>query len=122
MYAKKGLKDLKSDKEIIDEIAESSNLFIPQKESVEKIVSGVKLKGDRVIALNLVSDNLTDIPDSIGKLADLRKLTIKSNRLVEIPESIKQLVALREFTIYANNLTVIPESIGQLLGLRRHNY
>lgn len=41
----------------------------------------------------------SSIPDSIGKLKSLRKLTLHSNNLETLPESIGNLSSLRELGI-----------------------
>lgn len=70
--------------------------------------------------LNLCSNNLTGvIPESIGKLINLRILYLVDNHLSGcIPDNIGNLTKLEELSLQTNKLTgSIPESIGNLNNL-----
>jgi len=61
---------------------------------------------------------LTRIPDSIGQLTQLQRLTASGCQLTSFPESLGQLVQLRELHAADNQLTALPESLRQLKALR----
>ncbi len=66
-----------------------------------------------------------EIPASIGKLTNLRKLILKRNDIQIIPTSIRRLVLLKELNLSCNNLSEIPEMLGVLNSLEilnlKHN-
>jgi internalin A len=71
--------------------------------------------------LNLSSNNLTDLPASIFKLYKLEFLLVSSNNLTNLtnlPDSIGQLQQLELLNLNSNNLTNLPESIVQLQNLQ----
>ncbi len=64
-------------------------------------------------------NNLTTLPESIGKLTQLTHLFCDHNHLTSLPESIGNLSQLQVFHCNHNKLTTVPESIGNLQQLRR---
>ncbi len=70
--------------------------------------------------LMLIDNNLTTLPESIGKLINLRVLYLECNNLTALPESIGNL-DLTFLDVSNNKLTVLPESIGKLTSLARLN-
>jgi Leucine-rich repeat (LRR) protein len=71
--------------------------------------------------LDLRSNQLSLIPESIGKLVNLRQLILTNNQLAVIPESIGNLVNLETLYLDRNKLTTLPESIGELVNLKTLN-
>jgi nucleoside phosphorylase/GTPase SAR1 family protein len=71
--------------------------------------------------LSLHNNQLTELPDSIGDLSNLRSLHLSVNQLTKLPDSIGQLSNLRELYLVENQLTELPDSIGQLSNLRELN-
>ena len=67
--------------------------------------------------LYLWENNLTILPESIGKLTGLTGLDLSENNLTILPESIGNLTGLTWLGLRSNNLTVLPERIGDLTGL-----
>jgi class 3 adenylate cyclase len=61
---------------------------------------------------------LIKLPESIGQLTQLRHLKASGNRLAELPESLGQVTHLRDLELRSNQLTVLPESLGKLTELR----
>ena len=68
--------------------------------------------------LSLHNNNITDIPEVIGKLQQLHTLSLSNNNLTDIPEVIGKLQQLQSLYLNNNNLTDIPEVIGKLQQLQ----
>lgn len=69
--------------------------------------------------IRLPSRYVTEIPESIGKLRNLKSLYLSGNTIKILPESIGQLRNLRNLDLSNNLIETIPESIGHLKNLRR---
>ena len=74
-----------------------------------------KLKNLKI--LNLGNNNLANVPESIGSLSNLISLDLKENRLIDLPESIGNLSNLTSLYLRDNRLISLPESIGNLSNL-----
>ena len=73
----------------------------------------------KLTSLELVG-NFENIPNSIGCLANLTELQIISDKIVEIPESISSLINLKKLDInnkYSGTLDNLPKNIGKLTNL-----
>ena len=57
------------------------------------------------------------MPESIGRLSDLRELYLGDNELARLPDSLGHLTALTTLYLTRNRLDDLPESIGRLTGL-----
>lgn len=68
--------------------------------------------------LNLSGMKLTELPDSLWELTQLRILHLNYNKLSELPDAIKNLRQLQELYLSDNVLTKLPDSIGNLIQLR----
>ena len=67
--------------------------------------------------LDLGGNQITSIPEAIAQLSNLTQLNLMSNQITSIPETIAQLSNLTELDLRNNQITVIPEAIGQLSNL-----
>jgi internalin A len=76
---------------------------------------------ERAFRLDLSEQNLTALPEAIGRLARLQGLSLSGNQLTALPEAIGQLARLQELDLSGNQLTAVPEAIGQLAQLKRLN-
>ncbi|MHA1985764.1 MAG: leucine-rich repeat domain-containing protein [Promethearchaeota archaeon] len=65
--------------------------------------------------------NISNIPESIGTLAYLEKLSLRRNSVEKIPESIKKLSRLKDLDLSYNNLEGVPKIIQTLNSLERLN-
>lgn len=70
------------------------------------------------ISLNLSYLRLTELPESIAQLSQLRALILKGNQLTMLPEFITRLARLLELSLSNNQLRTLPESIARLSKLR----
>jgi Leucine-rich repeat (LRR) protein len=69
---------------------------------------------NQLISLNLFSNQLKVLPKSLGQLSQLAELDVGRNDLTALPESFAQLKQLQSLTLSENELSELPESIGQL--------
>jgi hypothetical protein len=67
--------------------------------------------------LDLSYNQLVFIPESIGNCVNLTTLDLSNNKLIKIPNSIDKLSNLIELDLSYNQLETIPESIGNLINL-----
>ncbi len=91
----------------------------------EKKIEEARRKGAK--ELDLSDMQLTELPESIGELAQLHKLDLghdwsknfeKRNHLTTLPESLGQLTQLQSLNLSSNHLTALSESLGQLTQLQ----
>jgi Leucine-rich repeat (LRR) protein len=61
---------------------------------------------------------ISELPESIGELVNLKDLVLYWNKLTTLPESIGNLVNLKNLYLEGNQLTTLPESIGKLINLK----
>ncbi len=54
------------------------------------------------------------VPEGLGALRALRKLTLNGNQLSSLPASLAGLSALQELWLQGNRLEQLPETLGQL--------
>lgn len=71
--------------------------------------------------LDLSYKDLTELPESIGKLTQLQSLDISYNQLTQLPETLGQLMQLRSLKLIRIKLETLPEWLGQLKQLQSLN-
>ena len=69
-------------------------------------------------SLNVASNALTVLPDSIGALTALTRLDVHNNTLGELPESLGNLTRLALANFSHNGLPSLPSSFGSLVALK----
>ncbi|WP_166618367.1 NEL-type E3 ubiquitin ligase domain-containing protein [Paraburkholderia madseniana] len=74
---------------------------------------------DWLTDLNVNGSELLSLPDSIGRLHRLDKLSAERNALTALPESLGELCALTDLYVRGNGLLSLPDSIGRLHRLER---
>jgi len=81
------------------------------------VIMGKSYNINTTTKLDLSQNNLTSLPESIGRLTNLQELNLESNKLTSLPESIGRLTNLEFLYLIGNRLTSLPESIGRLTNL-----
>ncbi len=71
--------------------------------------------------LSLSGNNLVNLPASFGKLKRLENLNLNSNQFEMLPEIFRELQSLKMLFIESNKLTLLPESMGDLRSLEELN-
>ena len=64
--------------------------------------------------VNGINQQLTQLPNDIGQLTNLKQLYLEWNNLTTLPESISQLSNLENLAISNNWLTSLPDDFGSL--------
>lgn len=67
--------------------------------------------------LFLRRNSLISLPEDIGNLTNIKRLTLEGNKLTKLPESIVNLQKLTELDIDFNNLVCLPKEIGSMTNL-----
>ena len=75
-----------------------------------------KLTNLRIIWL--INCNLKKLPESIGNLTSLELLVLSNNNLISLPESIGNLRKLERLELQGNKIVQLPESLGALKALK----
>src|SRR6185503_12221039 len=63
------------------------------------------------------TEKLSEWPESLYQLTELRSLDLFGNQLTALPESLGHLSQLRTLDLRSNQLTALPESLGHLTQL-----
>nr|GMD35821.1 plant intracellular Ras-group-related LRR protein 7 [Ipomoea batatas] len=67
--------------------------------------------------MTLDKNRMTTLPDELGQLVKLERLSVSSNSLVSLPGTIGSLRNLVLLNVSSNNLKILPESIGNCFSL-----
>lgn len=74
-----------------------------------------------ITELEICSDQITELPESIGYLHNLTHLALNCKALERLPESIGQLSQLERLTITSDEVKQLPESFARLTSLSSLN-
>ncbi len=83
-------------------------------EALKRIEKALK---ERSTSLDLSGLGLTDLPKSLGQLAQLRNLDLSNNDLTELPEWLGSLLQLESLDVSINELTELRPSLRHLMQL-----
>jgi len=73
-----------------------------------------------LVVLDVESNQLKTLPNSIGCLTKLKILNVSSNLLESLPKTIENCMSLEEITANFNKLTNLPETMGfELMNLKK---
>ena len=71
-----------------------------------------------VHTLGLNSNELCELPESIGDMRSLARLLLDDNALQAVPASVGRLARCEELGLSANRLASLPDALGELRALR----
>lgn len=88
----------------------------------DKIIKETEKSGSTTLDLSLPEDEkdapkLTELPDSISRLRQLKVLLLSRNQLTVLPKSLGQLTLLVRLDLSYNRLAALPPEIGKLTAL-----
>lgn len=75
-------------------------------------------ENDRLVELNMSNQNITELPENLGYLAELKYLVFNNNQITTIPSSIEFLVNLDSLDLSNNVLTSLPTGFSELEDLK----
>jgi hypothetical protein len=76
----------------------------------------------RVVALQLRQLGLTQIPDTIWQLEELRSLNLAENRIEFVADDIGRLSHLTMLDLGHNQISMLPDTLGALRSMRDYLY
>ena len=80
--------------------------------------TGFFVENGHITRLSLRRLNLTELPNSIGNLKELRILFLTSNHLINLPESFKNLSNLKNLQLGGNKFQALPDWFGNFKNLQ----
>jgi len=88
---------------------------------LKKVIWRVKyeIEDCRVIQLDFLFKNLTNIPEAVKYLTSLKKLGFRYNQLTTLPQWISNLNNLESINLNINSINKLPDSFGNLINLRK---
>ena len=69
--------------------------------------------------LSLINNEFTSLPGSITNLVSLEQLLLESNQLTSLPDDFGNLINLKELNLNSNQIEQLPETIGSLISLEK---
>jgi len=120
-------KDIKKQKKItknavdkfIKDLKKTGNRISIYRTNIEQISNKYsKYENGEITELILSGSELKSLPETIGDLTTLKKLTMYKTQLTSLPETIGNLTSLKELTLMDNRLSSLPASIGNLSSLQ----
>ncbi|KNE59954.1 hypothetical protein AMAG_05400 [Allomyces macrogynus ATCC 38327] len=81
---------------------------------IQALPEGVFRQFDHLVALDLSSNKLKNLPASLARLVSLRDLNVRENCLAELPVELQALEHLQVLNVSINELAVIPPWIHEL--------
>ena len=108
--------DAKARRKPIDVQPTSANLSF---HALNSVPGGVRFDERRLVHLYLNDNQLTALPESIGRLRSLWQLFVHNNQLRTLPTALGQLRSLWELDVHNNQLTSLPKAVSKLSSLRR---
>ena len=90
--------------------------FFDYAKKIEEVAEPIKAES---IKLDLICNQLTNLPKEIGQLTNLTLLNLWDNQLKSLPKEIGQLTNLTSLRLLKTQLTSLPKEIGQLTKLSK---
>lgn len=79
--------------------------------------AGYVIENEQIVELSLFGFRLSNLPNEIGELTQLRKLNLSNNNLNSLTESFTNLKSLQIIDLSWNQFKILPEFIGELNSL-----
>ncbi|TAH30063.1 MAG: hypothetical protein EAZ06_04450 [Cytophagales bacterium] len=89
----------------------------PNTKTYYSIESAIAVPLDKVIKLDLSSQDLAEVPEQITKFTNLKYLSLQNNQLKTIPTFLKKLQNLEVLDLDSNYLSRLPAEMGDLTNL-----
>jgi len=79
--------------------------------------ANIKCNNGRIVSLDLMNKQLSNINPNIGKLTEIEYLDLEGNKLTNLPDEISKLTNLKHLYLINNQLETVPDAITKLTGL-----
>jgi len=79
--------------------------------------ANIKCNNGRIVFLDLMNKQLSNINPNIGKLTEIEYLDLEGNKLTNLPDEISKLTKLKHLYLINNQLNTVPNAITKLTGL-----
>lgn len=87
-----------------------------EQDEIKYLIDRIKNSGCQ--HLDLSNKDITEIPEEIGELTNVKTLDLSFNHISKLPESITKLTNLEELFLMRNSISELPENIGKLRNLK----
>ncbi len=94
----------------------AKSLIVNEYDSIPKWANSLTQK---ITTLNFTNEQLTTLPDWIGKLKNLQMLDLSGNKFKTIPSEIWNLKNLKHLGLYNNAIEKLPDEIANLENLQK---
>ncbi|XP_067931785.1 leucine-rich repeat-containing protein 47-like [Watersipora subatra] len=90
------------------------NLLRISQTSLQVLDPSISNLFEKLTSLMLHENQLTDLPESIGKLVHLKYLDVSRNKLTSVTPSVNNLAALLTLNLAQNDITTLPQMSGMV--------
>ncbi|MBD3227508.1 MAG: hypothetical protein GF329_04895 [Candidatus Lokiarchaeota archaeon] len=109
---------LEKELRIMKELEYYTGEKIPKRKIIHWNGIGYRTEYNSIVEINISRTNLKDLPNSIGGLKALKRLSLINNKLSSLPYTIGELKSIETLDFHKNLLVEIPDSIGKLTNLK----
>jgi len=87
-----------------------------EQDEIKYLIDKIKCAGCQ--HLDLSNKDITEIPEEIGELTNVKSLDLSFNHISKLPDSIAKMTSLEELFLMRNSICELPEGIGNLRNLK----